>query len=199
MFLTISLQFREEGEIHQTTLPLTNTIFHAPIVQVPMNLNYAPLADDTTGNIDMGFGVEVDDFNMEIPLGLPDENLHDDDIVNDNFEENFETHEPAVEVPESDNEDQGDDTTFVKRYLFDILNKLKDPDFTGRSIYQQLSDGNIFIQPPNPSIALRQNLESGKLISPEPFYLPRTFIWIPEYIFPYFKLACPKYKQVHPL
>lgn len=55
-----------------------------------------------------------------------------------------------------------------------------------------IRDGHLWIEPPNPVLAMWQSVHVGKRPSPDHFYLPKVFVWVPHVTFPWYEVRCGK-------
>jgi hypothetical protein len=85
----------------------------------------------------------------------------------------------------------------VAEYLKGLIERLKNKD---GDLYKSVANGHFWVIPPEPSVLLRRALKKNQSvyttkkerISPEDYYLPRVFIFLPSAAYPDVKITCPK-------
>lgn len=106
-------------------------------------------------------------------IGDVDENFDDDPALND-------TNQVGI----------------VERYLGAAVAVIKrELEKKNGGFYQQVTErGDMLHRPPNPVAALWKKIIKDRKtdVSPDPFYYPDIFVWVPELVFPGFKVNCMK-------
>lgn len=123
------------------------------------------IADD----VDEPFGRISDNF---VSLNNFDSDVDDDEELDDNDD----TDSAEVEIPAVH-------TEYLRSVLADVKNEHS-------KIHKRFRDGHHWVYPSDPVKTTFLQSSAGMDISPNPFYLPRVFLFVPHLILPYIKIPC---------
>jgi hypothetical protein len=137
-------------------------------------------------------GDSPDDFQAEEPFE-EDESSDDDDEVDDALENEV----PTVIDKENDTKAKRwcggvRSGSFIDEYLKKIRKDVTDEK---SEIRKRLQDGFVWVEPPCPTATVYKNYANKAILTPDPFYVPRVYLFFPHITHPYINICCPKCRR----